>query len=253
MAPCQHPARVNCAYILERRLSLSHSVPAYSDVSAHSDKILATGSHAQESIIPCCWYRYSCHCLCKLQTCNSRLLTFLFSFQVSHLVFRYCEPKSRQSRLVLLLVVPVFLLTPISYTGTPLYSSIPLTFTTYTGALILFTLSYRLSPFHPLAKYPGPVIAKTSKWWAAYISARGDSHRTYKYLHDIYGDVVRIGRGRCLLFLSIPLPIVRTQRTLNSRCFPYSPCSRQRWPTERTTCVHAICIISTMVAHQHMR
>ena len=55
------------------------------------------------------------------------------------------------------------------------------------------------------------------------------------------------------LFLSIPLPIVRTQRTLNSRCFPYSPRSRQRWPAERTTCVHALCIISTMVAHQHVR
>ena len=201
LAPCQHPACLHCAYILERCFSLTHSVSAYSDVaahsyvSAHSDKILATGSHAQESIRPCCWYHYSCRRLCKPQTCNSWLLTYLFSIQVSHLVFRYCEPKSRQSRLILLLVVPVFLSTPISYTGRSLYSTIPLAFTTYTAALILFTLAYRLSPFHPLAKYPGPVVAKTSKWWAAYISARGDSHRYYKYLHDIYGDVVRIGQG----------------------------------------------------------
>jgi len=131
--------------------------------------------------------------------CNSRLPAFSFLFQISHLVFRYCEPKSKQSRLALLVVIPVLLSKPISYTGRSLYSAVPLAFATYTVALVLFTLAYRLSPSHPLAKFPGPVIAKTSKWWAAYISARGDSHRYQKYLHDIYGDVVRIGqRGRLL-------------------------------------------------------
>ena len=52
---------------------------------------------------------------------------------------------------------------------------------------------YRLLPFHPLAKYPGPAIAKTSKLWAAYLSGKGDLHRYYKSLHDRYGDVVRVG------------------------------------------------------------
>ena len=123
---------------------------------------------------------------------------------MSHFVFRCCEPKSKQSRLALLLVIPVLLSIPIACTGRSLHSAVPLAFATYAGALILFTLAYRLSPSHPLAKYPGPVIAKASKWWAAYVSARGDSHRYYKYLHDIYGDVVRIGQGR-LLFLIYPL------------------------------------------------
>jgi len=181
-----------------------HHNPAYY-VSAISNQILATGSHAQGSIRPCCRCHHPCHCLCEPQTCNSRLQDFSFLLQVSHFVFRCCEPKSKQSRLALLLVIPVLLSIPIAYTGRSLYSAVPLAFATYTGALILFTLAYRLSPSHPLAKYPGPVIAKTSKWWAAYISARGDSHRYYKYLHDIYGDVVRIGRGRRLLFLIYPL------------------------------------------------
>jgi hypothetical protein len=61
---------------------------------------------------------------------------------------------------------------------------------------------YRLSPFHPLAKYPGPVIAKTSKLWAAYVCARGDLHRYYKNLHNRYGDVVRVGK-----FQSRPLHV----------------------------------------------
>jgi hypothetical protein len=73
--------------------------------------------------------------------------------------------------------------------------------------LIFFTLAYRLSPFHPLAKYPGPITAKMSKWWAAYIGARGYMYRYYKGLHDRYGDVVRIGWARFLLFVYQPLTI----------------------------------------------
>ncbi|KAI9445850.1 high nitrogen upregulated cytochrome P450 monooxygenase 2 [Lactarius psammicola] len=55
---------------------------------------------------------------------------------------------------------------------------------------------YRLSPFHPLAKYPGPALAKTSKLWAAHLCAAGDMHRYFKSLHERHGDVVRIlGQG----------------------------------------------------------
>ncbi|KAH8980271.1 high nitrogen upregulated cytochrome P450 monooxygenase 2 [Lactarius akahatsu] len=63
----------------------------------------------------------------------------------------------------------------------------------YGTFLVLFTLAYKLSPLHPLAKYPGPIIAKSSKWWAAYVSGQGDLHRHYQSLHDRYGDVVRVG------------------------------------------------------------
>jgi len=122
------------------------------------------------------------------------------SLQVSHLVFRFFEPKSAQSRVALLLVTPVLLSLPVSYAGRSPYTAVPPAFTGYVSALLFFTLAYRLSPFHPLAKFPGPVIAKTSKWWAAYITARGDLHRYYMSLHDRYGDIVRIGSCRRLLF-----------------------------------------------------
>jgi hypothetical protein len=118
---------------------------------------------------------------------------------VSHLIFRYFEPESAPSRVALLIVTPALLSLPVSYTGRSPYTAVPLAFTAYLGVLILFTLAYRLSPFHPLAKYPGPVIARASNWWAAYINARGDLHRHYKNLHDRYGDIVRIGSCRHLL------------------------------------------------------
>ena len=129
---------------------------------------------------------------------------------MSHLIYRHFEPRSALSSVSLLLVIPSLLSRLISYTGRSPYTAVPLAFTTYGGALMFFTLVYRLSPFHPLAKYPGPVIAKTSKWWAAYyVSSRGDLHRYCKRLHDRYGDVVRIGRGPWLPFCYLstyPLP-----------------------------------------------
>ena len=158
------------------------------------------------------------------------------------MIFRFFEPRSLLSRATLLFGVPALLSQLISSTGNSLYAAVPLAFTTYIGALIFFSLVYRLSPFHPLAEYPGPVIAKTSKWWGAYISARGDPHRYIKHLHDRYGDVVRTGQRLCFPLWYIHLSIFRPQRTLHSRRFPHSPCTWPRWPAQRTTCVHLILI-----------
>ena len=54
---------------------------------------------------------------------------------------------------------------------------------------------YRLSPFHPLAKYPGPTRCKLTKIWMAWIGFGGRAHIYYKKLHDKYGSIVRIGEG----------------------------------------------------------
>ncbi|KAH9983064.1 high nitrogen upregulated cytochrome P450 monooxygenase 2 [Russula compacta] len=112
---------------------------------------------------------------------------------VSHLIFRHFEPHSTLARVTLLIVAPALLSLPISYAVPWPYATLPLAFAAYGTGLIFFTLAYRLSPFHPLAKYPGPVLARSSSWWAAYITARGDLHTYSKHLHDCYGDVVRIG------------------------------------------------------------
>src|SRR6266702_3032150 len=93
----------------------------------------------------------------------------------------------------LLFVVPALLSVPISYHVPWPSAAILLAFVAYGSAVTSFTLMYRLSPFHPLAKYPGPAFAKTSKLWAAYLSATGNGHRYCKSLHDRYGDVVRVG------------------------------------------------------------
>ena len=128
---------------------------------------------------------------------------------MSHLIFRHFEPSSIPSRATLLILIPTLLSRPISCTVRSPYAAVPLAFTAYWSGLVFFTLAYRLSPFHPLAKYPGPLLAKTSKWWAAHLSRTGDQHRYFKRLHDRYGDVVRIG-GNSHLPLKIS-PLTRFQ------------------------------------------
>ncbi|KAI9462028.1 high nitrogen upregulated cytochrome P450 monooxygenase 2 [Russula earlei] len=129
------------------------------------------------------------------------LIVLATSF-ASQWFFRRYEPRSSLSRVALLVVIPALLSFPISYThAVSWYAALPLAFIAYGGSLGAFILAYRLSPFHPLAKFPGPLIAKTSKLWAAYVSFRGDQHRYYKRLHDLYGDVVPTSS----LFVMLPL------------------------------------------------
>ncbi len=157
--------------------------------------------------------------------------------QVSSLGFRHFEPRSNFPLLILLVFVPVFLSIPISYHVRYAFASVPLAFASYIGSLLFFTVAYRLSPFHPLAKYPGPTIAKTSKWWGAYAGGRGDLHLYYKRLHDHYGDVIRVGQhARSTAFPDAPgyISLCRPQRALYSRPFAYTPRTWQRWPPQGT-------------------
>ncbi|EJD02377.1 high nitrogen upregulated cytochrome P450 monooxygenase 2, partial [Fomitiporia mediterranea MF3/22] len=62
-------------------------------------------------------------------------------------------------------------------------------YTTLVSSIVL----YRISPFHPLAKYPGPLSLKISKFTAMYHALRGKQYRYFKNLHDRYGHVVRVG------------------------------------------------------------
>ena len=97
------------------------------------------------------------------------------------------------------------------YIGWPTASSgVPLTFLVYFLTLVGSVITYRISPFHPLAQYPGPFIAKLSKLWMVdlspfaydigadghtqvYISWTGKQHIYYARLHERYGDILRIG------------------------------------------------------------
>jgi cytochrome P450 len=58
----------------------------------------------------------------------------------------------------------------------------------YTTCLV----AYRLF-FHPLAKYPGPLLAKLTDAYMLYYAWRGDRHLEFWRLHEKYGKFVRFG------------------------------------------------------------
>ena len=64
---------------------------------------------------------------------------------------------------------------------------------TYLLSLLGTTLLYRLSPWHPLASYPGPWQAKATSLWLTCMSLRGQRYLLLDELHRRYGPFVRIG------------------------------------------------------------
>jgi len=53
-------------------------------------------------------------------------------------------------------------------------------------------ITYRLT-FHPLAKYPGPFLAKITDLHQAYHALKGDRQVEFYRCHQKYGDIVRFG------------------------------------------------------------
>ena len=46
--------------------------------------------------------------------------------------------------------------------------------------------------FHPLRRYPGPVLARCSRLWYTFYFVRGKFHLATQRAHEKYGDVVRV-------------------------------------------------------------
>ncbi|KAJ7745908.1 cytochrome P450 [Mycena maculata] len=66
-------------------------------------------------------------------------------------------------------------------------------YATFWISLGLSITAYRLSPFHPLAEFPGPAVDKVTKLRGLWIASLGHQHRSFKKLHDKYGSYVRTG------------------------------------------------------------
>lgn len=61
------------------------------------------------------------------------------------------------------------------------------TFLYFTGLVV-----YRIF-FHPLAKYPGPLLAKITDLYSTYHAWKGDRHLEFWRTHEKYGEIVRFG------------------------------------------------------------
>lgn len=75
----------------------------------------------------------------------------------------------------------------------PVIYAVAVTFSAFYATILFCVIFYRLGPFHPLARYPGPIACKLSKFWMAYVAKKGIQHLYIQNLHGKYGDIVRIG------------------------------------------------------------
>jgi hypothetical protein len=80
-------------------------------------------------------------------------------------------------------------------------------------AIYLLTLgtsiaAYRLSPLHPLAEYPGPVLARVSRLWAALGAIRGYQYLESHELFEKYGEVVRTGPNHLIMRNASAIPAI---------------------------------------------
>lgn len=74
----------------------------------------------------------------------------------------------------------------------------------FLSGLTASIIAYRLF-FHPLRKFPGPVMARTTKWWGALKTASGYQHHyAVQSMHQKYGEFVRIGKSPCYYVTAVP-------------------------------------------------
>ena len=132
--------------------------------------------------------------------------------QFVHRLFQKYELKSPRVCAFFLLVLPT-VVSGVLVQGVSSFVQLLRTYAIFYATLISSVILYRLSPFHPLAKYPGPVLAKITKLrfvsisgitimysmlmfrpsYQAMISWQGKQHVRYRELHKKYGDIVRVG------------------------------------------------------------
>ena len=165
----------------------------------------------------------SCHAGCLLD----RAFT---AFQLVHQIFRRFETFNLSFHAFLLLVPPIIAPHYISspgWIGWPTVSELVFCYAVYLGTLTTSVVFYRLSPFHPLYRFPGPVWCRMSMIWHAVRTSDGKQMVYLRSLHDTYGDIVRIGEFSVARNPRYPklydvdpflLNSIRPEPPLDSRC-----------------------------------
>lgn len=128
------------------------------------------------------------------------LVVSALSGVASHIVFFIRGELDHIAREILfgLLLTPASILAIFLSLGIPFPQASATTATiwgSFLSGLTASIITYRWF-FHPLRKFPGPVLARTTKWWGAMKAASSYQHHyEVQKLHEKYGDFVRIGKS----------------------------------------------------------
>lgn len=124
--------------------------------------------------------------------------------QFTHTIYKRYETDASRLliHLILLVVIPTFPAACfVSHFPESTHLALLASFSLFYVTLFTSIILYRLSPWHPLAKYPGPILARITKLWGAVIMINGKNHVRFKQLHEKYGPYVRVGKDPNRLFI----------------------------------------------------
>jgi hypothetical protein len=98
--------------------------------------------------------------------------------------------------------------------------------TAYNTGVVTSILVYRAF-FHPLQRFPGPFMAKISRFYAMNNAAKQvQAYKDIQNLHKQYGDVVRVGASSSHVFAKfttksiVKTPISKCRTCFNIHCRP---------------------------------
>jgi hypothetical protein len=115
---------------------------------------------------------------------------------LAHLVFNRLTVARRGVGIwaILLICIPLFASITLAFLeNVSVLYSILRTYAVFVPTLLSSLVLYRLSPFHPLASYPGPIINRVTLLRMAYVASTGKRHLYLSKWHKKYGTHVRIG------------------------------------------------------------
>ncbi|KAJ7637018.1 high nitrogen upregulated cytochrome P450 monooxygenase 2 [Roridomyces roridus] len=124
---------------------------------------------------------------------QNAVFSAVFCGLTTHLLFNKFEDRHLTLLSRLLVVLPLIPAALFLSHCTSSFSALCVAYAICYITLLTSIACYRLSPFHPLSKYPGPILARLSKWWSIYQTYTGKTHTTYLELHRKYGRIVRTG------------------------------------------------------------
>ncbi|RDX41687.1 high nitrogen upregulated cytochrome P450 monooxygenase 2 [Lentinus brumalis] len=124
----------------------------------------------------------------------SRAIAIVISLGlVAHQIFRKYETYNIAVHVALLFGPPTLVIALALPSQWSIIHAALVLYSTYLATLATSVVLYRLSPLHPLARYPGPIGCRISKLYMGVVCIPGYQHKYIKALHERYGDVVRIG------------------------------------------------------------
>ncbi len=139
--------------------------------------------------------------------------------QIAHQIFRRHETYYISVHASLLFGVPAGVVLALCWGSHPanaLHIGLEV-FKTYLITLGISVAVYRVSPWHPLARFPGPYLRRISHFVSACIYIPGNRSRHFAALHRQYGDVVRTGASSCSVYCaSVPQCSVQVQTSFVS-------------------------------------